>query len=65
MVMCMPLHPFVVGQPHRIGALHDILRHVTSRRDVWFATAGEIADCYYQRHYDEVARFLGREGRPE
>jgi hypothetical protein len=64
MVMCMPLHPFVVGQPHRIAALHDILRHITARSDVWLATAAEIADWYYRQHYDEVVRFLGQEGRP-
>ena len=44
MVLCVPLHPFVVGQPHRIDALHDVLRHVTSHHDVWLATAREIAE---------------------
>ena len=57
MVVCMPLHPFVVGQPHRIDALHDVLRHVTSHSRVWLATAGEIADWYYRHHYDEAVRF--------
>jgi peptidoglycan/xylan/chitin deacetylase (PgdA/CDA1 family) len=57
MVLCMPLHPFVVGQPHRIGALYDVLQHVTSHGDVWLATAREIADWYYQHHYDEAVRF--------
>jgi peptidoglycan/xylan/chitin deacetylase (PgdA/CDA1 family) len=56
MVLCMPLHPFVVGQPHRIAALHDVLRHVTSHADVWLATASEIADWYLQHHYDEAVR---------
>jgi allantoinase len=53
MVLCVPLHPFVVGQPHRISALHDVLQHVTSRAEVWLATAREIADWYYQHHYDD------------
>jgi hypothetical protein len=53
----MPLHPFVIGQPHRIAALHDVLQHVTSHSDVWLTTAREIADWYYQHHYDEVVRF--------
>ena len=57
MVVCMPLHPFVVGHPHRISALYDVLSHVTSHDQVWLATAGEIADWYYQHHYDEAARF--------
>ncbi len=57
MVLCMPLHPFVVGQPHRIAALHDVLRHVTSHQDVWLATAVEIADWYLAHHYDEAIRY--------
>jgi peptidoglycan/xylan/chitin deacetylase (PgdA/CDA1 family) len=56
MVLCMPLHPFVVGQPHRISALHDVLQHVTSRAEVWLATAREIADWYYQHHYDDFVK---------
>ncbi len=51
MVLCMPLHPYVVGQPHRIQALYDVLRHVTSHEGVWHATAGEIADWYYDNYY--------------
>ena len=57
----MPLHPFVVGQPHRISALHDVLQHVTSHKNVWLATAGEIADWYYDKHYDEAIRFTPSE----
>jgi peptidoglycan/xylan/chitin deacetylase (PgdA/CDA1 family) len=57
MVVCMPLHPFVVGQPHRIGALYDVLQHVTAHDRVWLATAAEIADWYFQHHYDEAVRF--------
>jgi peptidoglycan/xylan/chitin deacetylase (PgdA/CDA1 family) len=54
MVVCMPLHPFVVGHPHRISALHDVLQHVTAHKEVWLTTAGEIADWYYQHHYEEA-----------
>ncbi len=57
MVMCMPLHPFVIGHPHRIAALYDVLDHVSSHDRVWFATAKEIADWYYERHYEEALRF--------
>jgi peptidoglycan/xylan/chitin deacetylase (PgdA/CDA1 family) len=65
MVLCMPIHPFIIGQPHRIGALADVLRHVTGHKDVWLATAGEIAEWYYAHHYDAVAAFIAeREVRP-
>jgi peptidoglycan/xylan/chitin deacetylase (PgdA/CDA1 family) len=61
MVLCVPLHPFVVGQPHRIEALHDVLRHVTSHDQVWLATAREIADFYYANCYEEVVRHQSSE----
>jgi allantoinase len=57
MVLCMPLHPFVVGHPHRIAALYDVLQHVTSHKEVWLATASEIADWYLENHFDEAARY--------
>jgi peptidoglycan/xylan/chitin deacetylase (PgdA/CDA1 family) len=61
MVLCMPIHPFVIGQPHRIAALADVLKHVTAREHVWLATAGEIANWYIAHHYDEVAAFASRQ----
>jgi peptidoglycan/xylan/chitin deacetylase (PgdA/CDA1 family) len=62
MVLCMPLHPFVIGQPHRIDALHDVLQHVTAHKDVWLTTAGEIADWYYQHSYEDAVRFQPKAG---
>ena len=49
-VMCMPLHPFLIGQPHRIAALEEVLRHVTSHDKVWLATGREIARHYIDHH---------------
>ena len=57
MVLCVPLHPFIVGQPHRIAALNDVLQYVTSHSDVWLATADEIADWYYQHHFDDAVNY--------
>jgi peptidoglycan/xylan/chitin deacetylase (PgdA/CDA1 family) len=62
MVLCMPIHPFVIGQPNRIAALADVLQHVTAHTDVWLATAGEIADWYYAHHYEKVAAFIAEGG---
>jgi allantoinase len=62
MVLCLPIHPFVIGQPHRIAALEDVLRHVTSREAVWLATAGEIADWYLKHHYDAAVSFTSERG---
>jgi len=53
-VMCIPLHAFAVGHPHRIGGLDDALAYITSHgpEDVWVTTAREIAEYYYEHYYD-------------
>jgi len=45
-VMSICLHPFLIGHPHRSKHFAEALAHITSRRDVWLATGGEIADWY-------------------
>lgn len=54
-VMCLPLHPFLIGQPHRIAVLEAALDYITSHDGVWVATAAEIADHYYLHHYEPFA----------
>ncbi len=45
LVMGVALHPYIVGQPFRLRALRRALRHIVERGDdVWFTTAGAIAD---------------------
>jgi peptidoglycan/xylan/chitin deacetylase (PgdA/CDA1 family) len=56
-VMCIPLHAYLVGQPHRIGALEEAFRHIVGHDGVWLATGREIAAHYLEHHYDAtVAR---------
>lgn len=57
-VMCIPIHPFIMGQPNRIGGLEEVLAYVTRQKKVWLATGREIADWYYTHHYDEVRAWL-------
>jgi len=45
-ILALPLHPWVIGQPFRIGALEQALTHVTASSDVWPATAAEILDVF-------------------
>lgn len=45
-VMCIALHPFVIGQPHRIGALESALAYICKHDGVWLATGSEIVDNY-------------------
>lgn len=51
--MCVALHPFLIGRPQRIRVLDDLLAYVRSHDDVWFATAGEIAEYFMANYYDE------------
>jgi peptidoglycan/xylan/chitin deacetylase (PgdA/CDA1 family) len=36
-------HPFISGRPSRVRALDQLIEHARARRDVWFASLGEIA----------------------
>lgn len=47
-VMAIAVHPFLTGQPHRIGALDAALEYICSHEGVWLATGREIVD-HYQR----------------
>lgn len=44
-ILALPLHPWVIGQPYRIGALESVFAHITKNSDVWSATGGEILDA--------------------
>ena len=45
-IMCIALHPYVIGVPHRIGYLEKLLDYITSHDDVALMTGGEILDWY-------------------
>lgn len=41
-ILCLSIHPWVSGQPHRIAALEAALGHIARRGGVWSATGAEI-----------------------
>ena len=53
-VMCLALHPFAIGQPHRYKYLEDALGYMMSHDGVWQTTADEIAEYYIANYYDEA-----------
>lgn len=57
-VMCLSIHPALIGQPQRVRCLDDILSYLLSRPGVWQATGDEIAAHYYASHYAEVLGWL-------
>jgi len=44
--MAICLHPFVIGVPHRIGALDGALAYILRHDGVWRATGSEIVEHY-------------------
>jgi hypothetical protein len=53
-IMNVGLHPHVIGQPHRIGALRDFLRYVQTHKDVWFPSREELARWYLDNHRSHI-----------
>ena len=45
-VMCIALHPFIIGQPNKIDALRGALTYITGHDKVWLALGSEIIDAY-------------------
>jgi allantoinase len=47
-LLVLNLHPWLIGQPFRIGYLDDALGTMMRRQGVWAATGAEIIDWYRQ-----------------
>ncbi|WP_108659950.1 polysaccharide deacetylase family protein [Acuticoccus kandeliae] len=45
-IVCIALHPYIMGQPHRIAALERALGAMVERSGVWVATGTEISDWF-------------------
>ncbi len=52
-VMCVALHPYLMGMPHRVDGLAAMLDYLMSHDDVWQTTASQIAQHYVDHHYDQ------------
>lgn len=59
-VMCLPLHPFLVGQPHRVREFARALEFITSHDGVWVTTAAEIAEHFLEHHHDAFAAAIAQ-----
>jgi hypothetical protein len=53
--MCIPLHSYLIGQPHRIGAFEEVLRHIAADGRAWITRSGDIADAWRAVQTTEVA----------
>ena len=52
-VMCIPLHAYLIGQPHRIGPFEEVLRHIAADGRAWITRSGDIADYFIAKGYDQ------------
>jgi peptidoglycan/xylan/chitin deacetylase (PgdA/CDA1 family) len=59
-VMCIALHPYLIGQPHRITYLAEILHYIMSHAGVWQTTADEIAEYYIAHYYDQAVAHVAQ-----
>jgi peptidoglycan/xylan/chitin deacetylase (PgdA/CDA1 family) len=63
MVMCIPLHAYLVSQPHRLDAFAEALRYISENSaDVWITTAVEIAQAYRDRYFDQTLNDISARG---
>lgn len=51
-VLCLALHPFILGRPTRIRYLEEALDYILGHDGVWCTTSGEIAAWYYEHYYE-------------
>jgi peptidoglycan/xylan/chitin deacetylase (PgdA/CDA1 family) len=45
-IMALSLHPWIIGQPYRIGTLETALDRMMERKGVWCATGAQILDAW-------------------
>jgi peptidoglycan/xylan/chitin deacetylase (PgdA/CDA1 family) len=45
-ILALSLHPWVIGQPHRINALAAVFAHIHRHADIWSATGTEILTAF-------------------
>lgn len=48
-LLVLTLHPFLIGQPFRIGGLDAALDHIATYDGVWAATGSEVIEWYRNR----------------
>jgi peptidoglycan/xylan/chitin deacetylase (PgdA/CDA1 family) len=62
-VMCIPLHAYLISQPHRLRAFERVLAHIARHDDeVWFATGREIAEHFRAHHWDTAQADIAARG---
>lgn len=53
-LLSLSLHPWLIGQPHRIAKLESVLDYLLEQRDVWFAKPSDVVDCWKEQQPDRA-----------
>jgi peptidoglycan/xylan/chitin deacetylase (PgdA/CDA1 family) len=48
-MLALSIHPWMLGQPHRIGKLEQVLAHIAGHKAVWSAGAGAIRNAWLEQ----------------
>ena len=64
-VMCIALHPYLIGKPHRAKYLDEALSYIRSHDDVWFTTGDDIAEYDLKNYYDTVVAHVEQRSRKD
>ncbi|MCY4358588.1 MAG: polysaccharide deacetylase family protein [Gammaproteobacteria bacterium] len=50
-LLALSIHPWLIGQPHRIGKLEQALDYILAKGDIWPTTPGEIVRLWCKQQY--------------
>lgn len=59
-VMCLSLHPHMMGRPNAIKYLDEMLTYILGHDGVWSTTGDDIAEYYLANHYDTYIDYLAQ-----
>jgi hypothetical protein len=45
-ILSLSIHPWVMGQPHRVKHVEAVLEFLGAQEGIWSASAGEILDAF-------------------
>jgi hypothetical protein len=45
-MLALNLHPWLLGQPHRIKTLEQVLKYLSSQEDIWSASPMDILTVF-------------------
>jgi len=45
-ILALNVHPWMLGQPHRIGKFEQILEYIMSKNEAWSASASDVLAAY-------------------